>query len=229
MGTQIERRPAPGAGATQRRGFTLVELLVVIAVIAVLAGLLFPVLAHARERARQMTCLSNLRQIGTAHLLYLDDWDGQLPYWWQAGPPRPEPFGAYVYWPERLQPYLQSQDVFRDPSFSWWQPWPPEVKLADYALLTWGPGGSGTASDPFWCWPGPPLSLAQVRRPAEAVQLTDGYTTTSMTGGVVGRHSGGANIGFLDGHAKWMTRAQAYVVTRNEQGSYWYPHVSANR
>jgi prepilin-type N-terminal cleavage/methylation domain-containing protein/prepilin-type processing-associated H-X9-DG protein len=213
----------------RRRGFTLVELLVVIAVITTIAGLLFPVLAHARERARQMTCLSNLRQIGMAHLRYLEDWDEQLPYWWQAGPPRPEPLGPYTYWPERLQPYLQSQAVFRDPSFSWWQPRPPEVKLADYALLTWGPGGSGTASDPFWCWPGPSLSLAQVTRPAEAVQLTDGYTTTSITGGVVARHSGGGNIGFLDGHAKWMTQKQAYVVTRNEQGSYWYPYVCANR
>jgi prepilin-type N-terminal cleavage/methylation domain-containing protein/prepilin-type processing-associated H-X9-DG protein len=221
--------PAPGAGAMRHRGFTLLELLVVITVMTVLTGILLPVLARARERAQQSTCLSHLRQIGQAHLLYLQDWEEHLPRWWQAGPPRPEPFGPYVYWPERLLPYLRSQDVFRDPSFSWWQPWPPEVKLADYALLTWGSGGSGTASDPFWCWPGPPLSLAQVLRPAEAIQLADGYTTTSMTGGVVARHGGGANLGFLDGHAKWMKRDQAYVVTRNEQGSYCYPYVSADR
>src|SRR5262245_32145381 len=133
-------RAARAATLPRRRGFTLVELLVVLAVIATLVGLLFPVLAHARERARQMTCMSNLRQIGMAHLRYLEDWDEQLPYWWQAGPPRPEPLGSYTYWPERLQPYLQSQGIFRDPSFSWWQPWSPEVKLADYAFLTWGPG-----------------------------------------------------------------------------------------
>jgi prepilin-type processing-associated H-X9-DG protein len=177
-----------------------------------------------------MTCLSNLRQIAMAHLLYLEDRDEQLPRWWQAGPPRPETFGPYVYWPERLQPYLQSAAVFRDPSSSWWQPSPPEVKLADYALITWGPGGTGTPSDPYWRYPGPPLFLAQVLRPAEAIQLTDGYTTTtSITEALAARHSGGANVGFLDGHAKWMTRDQAYVVTRNEQGSYWYPSVSADR
>jgi prepilin-type processing-associated H-X9-DG protein len=103
------------------------------------------------------------------------------------------------------------------------------LSAARYARLTWGPGGKGTPDDPFWCWPGPPLTLAQVSRPAEAIQVTDGYTTTSMTGGVVARHSGGANLGFLDGHAKWMTRKQAYIVTRNAQGSYWYPYLSADR
>jgi prepilin-type N-terminal cleavage/methylation domain-containing protein/prepilin-type processing-associated H-X9-DG protein len=224
-----EPRPASGAETIRHRGFTLVELLVVVTVMAVLAGTALPVLARARERARQSTCLSHLRQIGQAHLLYLADWEEQLPAWWQPGPPRPEPLGPYVYWPERLQPYLRSQDVFRDPSFSWWQPWPPEVKLADYSLLTWGPGGKGTPDDPFWRWPGPPLRLAQLSRPAEAIQLTDGYTTTSMTGGVVARHIGGANIAFLDGHAKWMTRSQAYRVTQDGPGGYWYPHIAADR
>src|SRR5205823_6116713 len=60
-------------------GFTLIELLVVIAVIALLAALLFPVFAQAREKARQATCLSNLKQIGLATALYAEDWDEVLP------------------------------------------------------------------------------------------------------------------------------------------------------
>jgi prepilin-type N-terminal cleavage/methylation domain-containing protein/prepilin-type processing-associated H-X9-DG protein len=61
-------------------GFTLIELLVVIAIVAVLAALLFPVLAHAREKARQTHCLSNMKQLGVATTLYAQDWDETLPH-----------------------------------------------------------------------------------------------------------------------------------------------------
>lgn len=61
------------------RGFTLIELLVVIAIIAILAAILFPVFAHAREKARQISCASNMRQIGTALMMYIQDWDDTYP------------------------------------------------------------------------------------------------------------------------------------------------------
>ena len=82
------------------RGFTLIELLVVIAIIAILAALLLPVFVQAREAARKITCLSNLRQIGIAFLMYTDDWGG-------AFPNNGDPFlwmGRRWRWP--LQPYL---------------------------------------------------------------------------------------------------------------------------
>src|SRR5262249_4704309 len=78
-------------------GVTLIELLVVIAIIAILAAVLFPVLAQAREMARQTTCLSNMQQLARAQLIYLQDWDEHLPHWWEYGPSRPAPYGAFTF------------------------------------------------------------------------------------------------------------------------------------
>ena len=72
------RRANPGTRAS-RRGFTLIELLVVIAIIAILAAILFPVFAQAREKARQTQCLSNMKQIGVGLMMYAQDYDETLP------------------------------------------------------------------------------------------------------------------------------------------------------
>ncbi len=77
----------------RKRAFTLIELLVVIAIIAILAAILFPVFAKARERAHQTSCLSNEKQLGTAFMMYLSDSDSKLPWWvMPASRPLPSPF-----------------------------------------------------------------------------------------------------------------------------------------
>jgi prepilin-type N-terminal cleavage/methylation domain-containing protein/prepilin-type processing-associated H-X9-DG protein len=214
---------------TRRSGFTLMELLCVVAIIAVLAAILFPVLGQVRERARQVTCLSNLRQIGHAQLLYLQDWDERLPHWCFPGPPRPQPFGPFRFWTEYFLPYVGSAGVFHDPSAQW--PWslPPEEKLAEYCLVTWGQGGMGTPASPYWRWPGLPLTLTRVTRPTETITLLDGWTTANWTGTHLHRHGGGMIAGFVDGHARWLPEGAFWRMDHNERDFYWLHYATADR
>lgn len=97
-----------------RPGFTLIELLVVIAIIAILAAILFPVFAQAREKARQASCQSNLKQIGSAVLMYTTDYDGvyppsyMFPLGWRRCP--------HYIWTDMLQPYVKNWGIFACPS-----------------------------------------------------------------------------------------------------------------
>ena len=97
----------------KRSAFTLIELLVVIAIIGILAAILFPVFAQARAKARQTTCLSNFRQIATAHLMYAQDYDETLINAYQG------PGGGYVTyadrWPQYITPYIKNFQIFRCP------------------------------------------------------------------------------------------------------------------
>ena len=109
-----------------RAGFTLIELLVVIAIIAILAAILFPVFARAREQARRSVCLSNMKQIGLALGMYMQDYD-------QTFPP-----GGLKVWEVtkktdrnllaiQLQPYTKNDQIFRCPSDRGWDKYLPSV------------------------------------------------------------------------------------------------------
>ena len=94
----------------RKNGFTLIELLVVIAIIAILAAILFPAFARARENARRASCQSNLKQIGLGFLQYAQDYDESLPY--RDGGQNPDSVG----WPVAIMPYVKSVQVFKCPS-----------------------------------------------------------------------------------------------------------------
>ena len=114
------------APRSQSRAFTLIELLVVIAIIAILAAILFPVFAQAREKARQTACLSNMKQIGIGLIMYAGDYDEQYP---------PSQLGAganIVSWPQMMQPYIKNEQVFVCPSSS------PSAFAPDSSLIFGG-------------------------------------------------------------------------------------------
>jgi prepilin-type N-terminal cleavage/methylation domain-containing protein/prepilin-type processing-associated H-X9-DG protein len=216
-----------------KRGFTLIELLVVIAIIAILAAILFPVFAKAREKARQSSCASNLKQIGVAVLAYAQDYDEK-------------PVGCYsictltwtggstirLWWPDLLYPYIKNAQLFVCPSDS--APinsyGGPYVLTRSYAFNNLDDNAANWTAATAQGWSlatdggGPRITstysttkaLAQIPQPAGCGLIFDGgsgapagelYLDTHFPHGggtgVAGRHNEGANVVFLDGHVKW--------------------------
>lgn len=197
----------------QQQGFTLIEILVVIAIIAILAAILFPVFARARENARRASCLSNVKQIGLASLQYAQDYDGRLV-------PSTGAEGFSFYWFQGLEPYLKSQQIFFCPSDSIDSLSATTPLSYDNLSYGWNHYGLcfyfGTRGpiDPPYTQGGMPL--AAIDDPSETVMLGDsghGTTVNSPWGisyasysayyPIGARHLEGANFCFVDGHAKW--------------------------
>lgn len=119
--------PHSSRSRAARAGFTLIELLVVIAIIAILASLLFPVFASARGKARETSCLSNMRQIGIAFSMYVSDYDGLYPYAvdpadrdtpriWNSLPSFQAEIPGLPWLHDVLSPYIKSKELFHCPS-----------------------------------------------------------------------------------------------------------------
>jgi len=222
-----------------RRGFTLIELLVVIAIIAILAAILFPVFAKAREKAKAVSCLSNLKQIALAWLMYEQDYDG-------GSPGVDYNYTATV----TLQPYIKNRQIFLCPSGprdgSPWGYGPPYVLKGSYVFPMWLGAGYwnwfGTPNPTYagfprgfnaFGWSGADFQGSQAPRPAESIFVVDGYEiygdpawfppegcwctmgfSVSLTEDACIRHNEGVNVAYCDGHAKYAKWANGVLVER---------------
>ncbi|MCW3055019.1 MAG: hypothetical protein JWN14_4189 [Chthonomonadales bacterium] len=183
----------------RRKGFTLIELLVVIAIIAILAAILFPVFAQARSKARQTSDLSNMKQLGTAMLMYLQDYDekcnpsGNGNGAFCTG----EPSATWDLWPALLYPYVKNGQVFISPQFKaednlygtdWYchahlQPmliggkFYVSYMMNSFETWSWAGGTTwknGAAHYGFRYNPQDAISVAEVSQPASTILLVNG-------------------------------------------------------
>ena len=129
--------------SVRKFGFTLIELLVVIAIIAILAAILFPVFARARENARRASCQSNLKQIGLGLLQYSQDYDEMLVRAWFGGN-GPSNATTVYKWMDAITPYVKSEQIFNCPSHSFKAPG------GDYKLRNGTNYGSYAINSSYW-------------------------------------------------------------------------------
>ena len=149
---------------TVPHAFTLIELLVVIAIIAILAAILFPVFAQAREKARQASCASNLKQLGTATLMYEQDYDETVPCYVNATTVSGTGAPSY-YWANALDPYVKLRQVWYCPSFAR-DSGAPSANSSTYGANYDHVIRSNDANPPA-------LGLAEFSRPAELLLFAD--------------------------------------------------------
>ena len=197
-----------------RRGFTLIELLVVIAIIAILAAILFPVFAKAREKARSASCLSNEKQLALAMLQYSQDYDETFPAMSlganlsAAVVPEDPTFGYYTTnsnwwncWTNGIYPYIKNVQIYKCPSYS------TSTYGCAYGLPAVGINATQTGTASIFGRP----SQSDIKRPAEILMIgekgTGGGNQYILSGTYyAGRmnHNDGSNCAFFDGHVKWL-------------------------
>lgn len=216
--TQQDSRYSCYAGSGRSTGFTLIELLVVIAIIALLAAILFPVFARARENARKSSCANNLKQIGLGIAQYTQDYDETYPF-------RVNP-ASTVSWRTYIFPYVKSVQIFTCPSNK---------------NKNNNPGSdNGLTATPTPAIPGLKVSygcniniigntsksIADIQYPAQLIAVTESFEGNAEivlartnfgipanNEGLFASHLGTSNYAFADGHAKALRPPQTVDAT----------------
>jgi prepilin-type N-terminal cleavage/methylation domain-containing protein/prepilin-type processing-associated H-X9-DG protein len=234
-------------------GFTLIELLVVIAIIAILAAILFPVFAQAREAARKASCQSNLKQLGNAIHMYSQDYDGHLVTGGgecfgaapgsgcSKGSPRPSQQWQWV-----IQPYIKNWNVYKCPSDPRdFQRAPVSYGVNNVALSDGGGGPFGiletavqAPADTVMLMEVGEVSYADGNNTADAVRMMGDYTIWDDWARVAKvdpgwswndttpRHSGGGNVLWVDGHVKYHRLAQCQNSAPNRNIGNGMPYAN---
>ena len=226
----------------QVKGFTLIELLVVVAIISILAAILFPVFARARENARRASCLSNLKQIGLGIMMYTQDYDEKYPFSYpseaaertkQTDHSMPGykfttnlgSDGHWITWMDRIYPYVKSTQLFVCPSA-------PSTVYPSYGYNRVSVYEGISMSD-----------VKEASKTALSMDMNSTYAAYSMNCGegglwlasethsyhkLVALHLDGANFMFYDGHAKWLSSNNAAITSgtctsRVSTSIFWNP------
>ena len=193
------------------RGFTLIELLVVIAIIAILAAILFPVFARAREKARQTSCLNNVKQLQLAILMYIADYDDTF----CLGQNYDSGDGTAYRWYVLIDPYVKNKQAWVCPSWRSYRHLSSILQTYGWNIASGGMGYYDLSPNTYT---GERLKLSEIPRPAETINIGDepvsddaslaggwrGYLSASTLSRLPTTHNGGGNYGFVDGHAKWV-------------------------
>ena len=240
----------------RKQGFTLIELLVVIAIIAILAAILFPVFARAREKARASSCLSNMKQIGLAVLQYAQDYDENFPAWatWD------DSTGKWLYIYNGLAPYMKNLQILDCPSDEWtstgladwespnnvcWYNGEMHVSYGSNRICDWT--GSASAYQPdYWNHTGPHVEwagygkLSKQKEPSNTISMVEAEAAEFWSAQHIEvwvnvgqhRHNGIMNASFCDGHVKAMSQFQTspkmYTVNEDQNPAGWAPPAGSN-
>lgn len=237
----------------KRRAFTLIELLVVISIIAVLAAILFPVFARARENARRTSCLNNLKQIGLGMMMYAQDYDETYPPYQRTSSEAP-PFPFWQTnrweWAHMIFPYTKNTQVYRCPNgndtsnyfgnygVNYHLLHGTPVKLSTvitssntYMIMDSGrgyitAGRAYSAPDGAFYLPG-----AGTVAPGLVDLITTGSSGWYQSDYMTGRHFHGINIAYADGHVKWLKSSNVWSEGQKYNGtthppSAWDPQAN---